>query len=343
MWGKFGLPGIGKYELFLGVGVPFFFVLSGFILTYNYAPTTDGRKMARLVAYRAARIWPLHLVTLALFLALMGNPESPTQTLVSLIPNIFLLHGWSGMMPVALSFNAVSWSLSVELAFYVALPFLLLCNNRMLVAIAVTGAAIALVWADMTWVQHVNLTDMVVSGQAIVTMHPLANLPMFIAGIIIARLFADMEARPGVVAATAMEIAVVALMVVYMVWNRQIGNSIADWLNTTTAVRRWLMPTTGIVAFVPAVFIFAIGSGLLSKALTARWLIWLGEISFAFYLCHQPIMNWLAPRIPSHAGLAAALLASVAVSAILHYGIEMPAQRYLRGRIDRLTGKTIAA
>ena len=49
-------------------GVTFFFVLSGFILTYVYSHRMTGcRDLPRFYFTRWARIWPLHMVTLIFY------------------------------------------------------------------------------------------------------------------------------------------------------------------------------------------------------------------------------------------------------------------------------------
>ncbi len=77
----------------LGAGVSFFYVLSGFILYYNYADLTD--RGAFWVA-RFGRIWPVHIFMLVLTLAfipfeyLQGHSSWP----VTLPLNILLLQAW---------------------------------------------------------------------------------------------------------------------------------------------------------------------------------------------------------------------------------------------------------
>src|SRR5690349_17655364 len=51
-----------------GQAVSFFFVLSGFILAYNYPVLRTGRDVAMFYATRFARIWPLHALTAACFI-----------------------------------------------------------------------------------------------------------------------------------------------------------------------------------------------------------------------------------------------------------------------------------
>jgi peptidoglycan/LPS O-acetylase OafA/YrhL len=50
--------------------VDFFFVLSGFVITYNYADRLGtSKELSSFVIRRFARLWPLHVVVLLAFLA----------------------------------------------------------------------------------------------------------------------------------------------------------------------------------------------------------------------------------------------------------------------------------
>src|SRR6478735_7442587 len=70
----------------LALGVSFFFVLSGFILTYAHR---DDMDMCRFYRSRVARLWPVHLATLMLALVLIGQaPLMPD------IANVLLLQAW---------------------------------------------------------------------------------------------------------------------------------------------------------------------------------------------------------------------------------------------------------
>ena len=106
--------------------VSLFFVLSGFVLAYNYAePLADGRvSRARFFRLRLARVWPLYaLVALAeVPLALhagvggarIGGPRSA---------DVVGLQAW--IPTITFVGNTPGWSVSVELFFYLAFPWLL--------------------------------------------------------------------------------------------------------------------------------------------------------------------------------------------------------------------------
>lgn len=117
------------------VGVNWFFILSGFILTYAYA----GRTYALSSFWRArfARVYPAYFVALCLAMPLFIYvcfyvPLTPEQNWIATMRDHFftfiflallLMQAW--VPGAALSVNPVGWSLSVEAFFYALFPLLL--------------------------------------------------------------------------------------------------------------------------------------------------------------------------------------------------------------------------
>ena len=105
-------------------GVTLFFVLSGFILAYNY-PRVAARKDFWIA--RFARVYPLYVFSLALMLAgisvsrhaLVRPPHFALATLLAFT----LLQSW--ILSLAFALNIPAWTLSVEAFFYVSFPFVL--------------------------------------------------------------------------------------------------------------------------------------------------------------------------------------------------------------------------
>lgn len=100
-------------------GVSFFFVLSGFVITWS------ARRNDTLVAFwrrRLMKIYPNHVVTFALAMLLFA---APVTAISAWLPNLLLLHAWFPSIDIFLSVNGPSWSLCIELLFYLAFPFML--------------------------------------------------------------------------------------------------------------------------------------------------------------------------------------------------------------------------
>jgi peptidoglycan/LPS O-acetylase OafA/YrhL len=112
------------------LAVDLFFVLSGFVIWYNYAVRirSGGWGEARAFLWRRfARVWPLHGAVLAgfagfaLLLALTGR-DTAGYPWAELPLHILLVQNW-GLLP-ELAWNHPAWSISTELAAYLLFPAL---------------------------------------------------------------------------------------------------------------------------------------------------------------------------------------------------------------------------
>jgi peptidoglycan/LPS O-acetylase OafA/YrhL len=121
------------------VGVTFFFILSGFVLTWSHKPVRSKWNFYR---NRFARVYPLHLLTLLLSIPLVLAAQEFSWT--SLVATVLLLQAWSPDRMVQFAMNGPSWSLSCEAFFYAVFPFLITPISR-LRRISIVRQAIALV------------------------------------------------------------------------------------------------------------------------------------------------------------------------------------------------------
>ncbi|WP_217164440.1 acyltransferase [Streptomyces sp. AC512_CC834] len=111
------------FEALGNVGVSFFFVLSGFILTWVSRLDDTPRRFWRR---RVVKIFPNHLVTLSAALLLMLS-ANVSIIAANATPTLFLVQSWVPDQDVVINYgaNAPSWSLSCELLFYLSFPLLL--------------------------------------------------------------------------------------------------------------------------------------------------------------------------------------------------------------------------
>jgi len=109
---------LNNYALIMNIGVSFFFVLSGFIMTitYKHLEVFSWKKAKDFYIKRVFCIVPLYLFALFLVFFLSKNIYFK-----QLIEGLFFLQAW---IPAdALSLNFPGWSLSVEMFFYFLFPF----------------------------------------------------------------------------------------------------------------------------------------------------------------------------------------------------------------------------
>jgi peptidoglycan/LPS O-acetylase OafA/YrhL len=114
----------------LNRGVPLFFVISGFVLALPFATNRLlGGRPVSLKSYmlrRLTRLEPPYILTLVLcFILLVVLKHQPAVPLLAhLLASAFYMH--SAIYNQISSINAVTWSLEIEIQFYLLVPLLCL-------------------------------------------------------------------------------------------------------------------------------------------------------------------------------------------------------------------------
>lgn len=307
-----GLP----YWKISNSAVSFFFFLSGFILTHVYSRRTIARRADFYVA-RAARILPLYV--LALLAAAIFRLRQGTFDWDAFVLNTLLLQAW--VPGYSQTINAPGWSLSVEMFFYLSFPLLLpwvarVRSSRRLLLGMLLG------WAANTAL-HVALFDLSNPDGVFTALddfsmyHPLTHFATFAIGMGAARVFALERACIAPRATFVFSIGAGALLLLPLLW--------------PSALR---YHHNGLL--VPCYFLVVIGLAAadktrLARALSARPLEFLGEISFGLYILQGPAA-WLFFALAAASGvelgadlrfwlLSAWLLAAATLSYLL---VETP-------------------
>lgn len=147
--------------------VDLFFILSGFIIAAVYSTRlATQRQIGGFILKRIARLWPLHLLLLGLYLGVWGASvvaglplNQPSKYDAScILPNVLMIHSLP-LCGESLTFNYVSWSISAEMFMYLLAPMVLLLGRKPLVL--VIGAALFFLclcllsfdagWVGWTW------------------------------------------------------------------------------------------------------------------------------------------------------------------------------------------------
>jgi peptidoglycan/LPS O-acetylase OafA/YrhL len=320
---------IGKGYL----AVDLFFMLSGFVMTHVYFRTfCDSVKenyRSFLVA-RIARLYPLHVVVLLLFVATAllvqlpayastgnaeGIPLTGTRSLAAAIANLFMLQGLSAEH---LSWNYPSWSISVEFMAYLAFPLVLPLVWR--ASVRAKLAVLAAISAALSLFGYLSGGDFNQWGGPLVL---LRCLPEFLLGTLI---YSAYRARLWTHWFAADAVGLVALAVAILCLHLR-------------------APDLLIVALFPVLVLAAVGNtGNVARAINAAPLVWLGEISYSLYLIHG-FVQYAATLALGHFGmhenadlsigasfaLLAVMLAVCFAGAHLSYrGIEIGWRKHLR-------------
>lgn len=256
-----------------GDAVPFFFLLSGFILAHVYPRIDNGTQLRRFWQARFARIYPLHLATLLLILVVLSSPHrTSTRELGLLAANLTLTQSWLSESTSYFSFNATSWSISVEAFLYAVFPLLIFRWRQTW-----------WLWLGLGFGLYAWLPNLV-SATTLVAVFPPRHLLHFAAGIGAASLFRWLRARwtPGRSTGTVCEILAVAAIVAI---ERQM-----------TSLPLMSAGPLQAAAFGGLLIALGLGRGWLAQLLGTRPMVVLGEISFALYLFHQIVLRVMLAR-----------------------------------------------
>jgi peptidoglycan/LPS O-acetylase OafA/YrhL len=323
---------------FLGVDV--FFVLSGFIISYNYAHVfdrgIDAKQWGRFLWARLARIYPVHIVLLAaLAVAVLGFGfgrggaiADRRWSLGALVESALLVHAWLGHKDV---WNAVSWSISSEWLAYVCFPLLSL-------------AALGIVRRPgtvMSWITLAILTVLPACNMAIgratgaPMLPPLQILSEFLAGCIVYRLFVRGDGVRG----PALRPGLTLLGLIGM----------AMALDATNLPVYW-----AVVLVPPIVLGLARQHGRASRVFSHPIAVYWGKVSFALYMTHYLwlwVMHTFLPLdrlavfgfLPRVAFVSLHFLPALLIASATYHLLEEPARRALARVVERPAAPGTAA
>ncbi|MEV7771721.1 acyltransferase [Kitasatospora sp. NPDC086791] len=314
------------------IAVSYFFVLSGFVLTWSYRQA-DGT--GRFWRRRLFRIFPNHLVALAAAIVLISR-YADLPDWKGLGAQALLLQAW---IPDPAYFdigNSVTWSLSVDLAVYALFPLLYRLVERIradllwfvagacvLVTVLVPAVAQNFVHDD----RPMPLFGVSIDQYWLVYFFPLARMAECLLGMLLARIVLTGRWI------TWMRPYVAAPLVVVAYW---VGQHLPYLYRTSAAT---VIPI-GLLTASLAVADMAGRRTVLNHRIVVR----LGELSFAFYLLHNLVLKYghlalgavekdgdlVGPSYGMPAGIAlivAAFLLSLLLAWVMNVLVERPAMR----------------
>jgi peptidoglycan/LPS O-acetylase OafA/YrhL len=267
---------ITPHSYFIGkgyLGVDMFFMLSGFVMAHVYCGAfSEGvrRHYRGFMVARIARLYPLHVFVLFLFVAtavisqlaagvasgsFSGIPLTGPESLSALVANILMVQGLAAGQ---LSWNFPSWSISVEFIAYLAFPFAL-------PAIARASGSMRLILAALLFAALASLAALT-KGDFNQWDGPIALLrcmPEFLLGTLLYFTFRDHAQRSWL----GSDLAVLTV------------------LTATLACLHFGAPDLLIVTLFASLVLFAVANtGAFARFANIAPLVWLGEISYSLYL-----------------------------------------------------------
>jgi peptidoglycan/LPS O-acetylase OafA/YrhL len=306
------------------LGVDLFFILSGFIIHYNYAGKLARLRLSAIGEFlwmRLARLWPVHAVLLVLFALLIwgqrrhgiqpGHPEFYTAR--AFLWNVLLVQSWS--IPMKDSWNVPAWSISCEWLAYLVFPFLVvsrLCTAS--VRLSAVVAALALVaTALVCQIMHppgATFGVVRVAGE-------------FLAGCALCHVF-----QTGVINRLPWDyivpLAIVALLVVFYL----------------------VLPAFGLVGYccVPFLGLIVLGlaydQGFIARLCSTKLFLFGGYLSYSVYMVHNLCFIILKRAEPWFGGKPALfvfvhLFVTFIAALLMFYFVERPCRKAMQKALLR--------
>ncbi|WP_082969213.1 acyltransferase family protein [Mycobacterium kyorinense] len=324
-------------------GVDLFFILSGFVLTWNYLDrmgwSWSTRATLNFLWLRLARVWPVYLVTLHLaaawliFTLHVGHvpSEAVSQlTAVSYVRQVLLVQLWFQPFFDGSSWDGPAWSISAEWLAYLMFGALILVIFRM----AHATRARNLIWlAFGASLPPVLL--LLASGQFYTPWSWLPRIVMqFTAGALVAaaviRLRPTDRARRGAGYVSGLLIAAIVGLL-YLLDAHPVPG---------------VIDSGGLVdiLFVPLVMTLAMGAGSLPRLLSVRAMVYGGQISFCLYMVHELVHTawiWATQQFEltlygfgGKLTVIGLLVLATGIAVVLFHFVEEPARQWMRRMID---------
>jgi peptidoglycan/LPS O-acetylase OafA/YrhL len=306
------------------IGVSFFFILSGFILAYNYRDSFLNQKTSKSNFYiaRFARIYPIHFLTLliAIPLTLQNVNFEISLWFKQLFFNLTLTQSFIPIKKIYFSFNSPSWSISNELFFYLLFPLLILLISKLKVLKYSKGLLIPF----LLLLPILMLVIPPIYYKNLFYVNPFFRVFDFIVGILLLELYLKIKNTEKVINYNALEILSVSLLVIFFVIHSTLP------LVVRYSIYYWL-PMSFLI------LVFAFQKGVLSRLLSNSTMILLGEISFGFYMFHQLVLKYFIMINQSYLHIAneyliicIILVVSLIVSYISLIWFENPVSKYIK-------------
>jgi peptidoglycan/LPS O-acetylase OafA/YrhL len=324
---------VERNVIFTGmIGVDLFFVLSGFILAYTYLDLCGRLRGTRGQFWiaRIARIYPVYVciwaVTAVPFVWLHYPHVVPV---LSAATSLVLTQTWLPFFSA--DWNPPIWSLSNEAFFYLLFPLLPIAVARL--NRYHLYLAMGMLWAISL---AMPLTYLAVNPHPLgglwlaMESNPLFSLPEFLTGVALGRLYvlarangtptvATRRIRPG--SLTSLALLGCAVVMITVPW------SFGPMYHVSV-----------IPFFALLIYSLARGESRLVSLLSGPAMIRLGEASYALYVLHWPLWDWVTGIFPAPAPDAPARLPfflaylglAIVLSLLASHLLEQPARRAIR-------------
>ena len=291
--GKYTHGYVGLVYARMEIGVPIFFVLSGFLLFRPWVKAAEAQSdwpsVRRYAWHRVRRIMPAYIVTvLAAYLVYHFRYAGPNpgHTWMGLFRNLTLTQIYTDQYMYSYLHQALTqmWSLAVEAAFYVVLPLLawlllaVLCRRRWRPWLLLGGLAV-LTAVTPAWLTLVHTVDGLPDGSRLWLP---TYLMWFVGGMMLAVL-------------SVMAVLPVAVVSYFIASTPIAGEPATSPYALAPAI--WKAVFYAVIATLIVAPVALGDRGWYARLLASRPMVFLGEISYEIFLIHLLTMELVMTEI----------------------------------------------
>jgi peptidoglycan/LPS O-acetylase OafA/YrhL len=319
------------------IGVSYFYVLSGFVMSYAYRSCDFSNSNCKKSYWtkRFARVVPVYYLSLILaykHLSCIWHGNCNGTAIAGIILAPLLLQSWFPCNDY--TWNGVAWSLSIEMFFYLVFPYLEKIIKKLSInSLYVSLIIIYLVGALPNFLSAVILDFSVYDYIfCVFNQTPPLRLYEFLMGIIVYHVFSKrqeqlIEDNPLDCLESSEN---------YSLWTK-IG---IEFIFPSTIIFLMLSAITAIMEFLTIggfapiiclqIYLLAADLSFFSWILALKPFVYLGKISFCFYLLHNDVgdlIEYLEISSPWVGFLQLVLV--FLLSSLSHFYLEIPVYKYL--------------
>jgi hypothetical protein len=274
------------------VGMTLFFVLSGFVIHYNYGDQLSSLRPKAVwdfLVARFARLYPLYLLALLMNLAYFNDwPLSEQKFWVALPYYATLTQDWFPFMVdgnlLTVLYVGAAWSISAEVMLYL-FYFVLVWPMRWLrTTPAVVGAIVVLcvVATAVTWSRAYGWSFVTVRPLWAYYFSPYCRIPEFILGVLVAALFEVRHRSPAShrERLLCVALAIAGLMIIVGLFSAALVQGRGSYVDNFTMSWGYAPSCAAII------YCFARVQARWSFVADAPVVVLLGDASYSIYFLH---------------------------------------------------------
>jgi len=289
------------------IGVDLFFVISGFLMTTIITDQVDKKKFNFIDFFlnRFKRIVPAYyflllltaLVSAFIYAYLdLGNLIHTTLRALLFVSNTLFSSG-NSYFGAQLNENPLlhTWSLAIEMQFYLILPILIYLFRK--------NILVVFIWLTLLITIYTTYQIYVLDHKSLMYFSLIARMPEFFIGGIFSLLF-----RNGLSLGQKSN-NIIAVFSIVMIFS-------CCYLITETS------PFPGILSLLPCIscaVLLTIRNNVISKFLSNKILVYIGELSYSLYLWHFPVMALIRYKNDEYALNIREIVIVILVTSILSW------------------------